>query len=210
MKRIFTTYKYGIGYLLSDELVSFYAFFTMIFAGCSWLFANCNLSDALMLVVIMLGYVANTMLLSWFKGNTEGTRQEVACSICYTVIFVGLFIVGCIINVKIHIIMMAIILAVTAICIWIREYALPILFQSIALCAPIVIFIICFTQIDGIPLFLKIMLPIVYAFCTPFIAYYEDCAAAQNIFELAYDNTWSPEFDERMRKLDNSDKDIVV
>lgn len=210
MKKIFAAWNYGCSYLFSDELVSFYVFFTMIFAGCSWLFAYQELSVAIPLTIVMLGYVANTMLFSWLKGNAEGTRREKIFSICYVTVFAILFTIGSVVNVIIHVIMMAIILLVTAVCIWIREYQLPVLFQSIALCTPIIALAICFAEIPWLPTVFKIIIPVIYAICSPLIAYYEDNAAAQNIFELAYEITWSKEYEERMKNIEKSKKDIVV
>ena len=211
MKKILSAWKYGYSYLFGDDLVSFYSFFTMIFAGCAWLFSYQDLSVAIPLTIVMLGYIANTVLFSWLKGNTEGTRREKIFSICYIVVFALLFIIGSIINVIIHFVMMVIIILVTVTCVFNREYDFPAWSQGISLCVPIILFAIYFAQIPWLPVVLKICIPVIYAICSPLIAYYEDCAAAQNIFELAYVITWSKEYEERMKKFEKSmKKEIVV
>ena len=212
MKKIFTTWKCGLVYLFSDDLVSFYVFFTMIFAGCAWLFSFCELSLAIRLSVIMLGYVANVTLMSWLKGNAEGTWLELVFGICYIAIFATLFVIGCIINVKIHCIMLAIILGVTAICVWIREIQLPVFFQSVALSTPIIVFAICLAKIPWLPLVFKIIIPVIYMFCSPFIAYYEDSAVAQNIFELSYeyDVIWSRKYKKQKKAIKNSNEEETI
>lgn len=182
----------------------------MILAGCAWLFSFCELSVAIPLTIVLLGYIVNTVVFSWLKGMQEGTRLEVVFSICYTAVFAILLVIGCIINIKIHLIMMAIILVVTAICVWIRNWVASEFLQIFALTTPIVVFVYFLAYVPWLATIFKVIIPIIYILFVPFISYYEDCSAAQNIFELVYDNTWSPEYEKSMRELDNSDKDIVV
>ena len=208
MKRIYENWLVGWAYLFGDEHVSFYVFFTSIFAGCAWLYSHCKLSVSIPLSIVMCCYIVNIMIFSWLKGNAEGTRLEVIFSICYAIIFLTLLIIGLIINWKIHLIMMAIILAITAIAIWLRDVGIFTFLQGVIFSGLITIMSLWFAKIPTIPWVFHIIVPIVYLTLVPFIAYYEDSSGAQNIFELAFENTWDPEFEKRMRELDS--KNIVV
>lgn len=204
MKLIYEKWLTGWLYILGDDIVSFGVFFTSIFMGCAWMYNYCELSTAVLLSIVMLGYVVNAIIFSWLKGNAEGTRLEVVFSFCYLAVFITLIVIGLIINWKIHLSMMAIVLLLTAISVWLSETQLPAAFV-------IWLFILStvwIVKISGLPLFFKIIIPTVYLLLIPFIAYYEDCSAAQNIFELAYDNSWDPEYEKRMREQNS--KDIVV
>lgn len=46
-----------------------------------------------------------------------------------------------------------------------------------------------------------LFIPLLYLFFSPLIAYFEDDSAASNIFELAYDVTWSKEYEEYCKKI---------
>ncbi len=208
MKKICTAYKLGAGYLLSDEnTISFYVFFAMIFSGCAYFFYSCEFATAIPLTIVMLGYVVNVILFSWLKGNMEGTRLEKVFGICYAVVFAILFVIGSIINFRAHIIIMTIILATTFIAAFFEEYIALDFLRGLMLVLPFftLIFSIAYTSL---PIVLKFIIPLVYTMCAPFIAYYEDNAAAQNIFELAFEYTWDAEYEKRMRELNS--KDIVV
>lgn len=208
MKKILSAYKLGAGYLLSDDdLVSFYVFFALCFSACAWLFSACELATAIPLSIVMIGYVVDVVLFSWLKGNAEGTRLEKVFGICYVVVFAILFISGCTISFREHIIIMSIILVMTLAAVAFREYIVVQFLQAIMLLLPflVLVFSIAYTSL---PIVLKFIIPLVYTMCAPFIAYYEDSSAAQNIFELAYEYTWSPKYEKTMRELDS--KDIVV
>lgn len=105
---------------------------------------------------------------------------------------------------------MAIILGVTFLAFIVRKYLLGAFLQCVFGVAPIIILTYFIAKLPQIHMLVKNTMIIVYVFCVPFIADYEDSSAAQNIFELAYVNTWDYEFEKRMRKLQNSDKDKVV
>ena len=175
MKNLVNNWKAGLVYLFTDDLISFYAFFTIIFSECAYLrFFTTQKME--LFTIILIGYI----------GYWEGTWLEVVFTILYSIVFVILFIIGCCINVKISIILTIIPLIITAILIKIREYSCSILAQFIVVGGPIIVFI-SITMKPPLPIVLKIIILILYLICVPFISYIEDRTAACNIFELAFD-----------------------
>lgn len=161
----------------------------------------------------------------WFKGEWEGERKEVLFAVLYVAIFGILFVIGCFINLKMNIIMTVILLATTAVNIAIREWQscasfgksrkdneivyvfkmflkklIYTLSQALVLGGPFVAFAVCLEQISDLHVALKVIIPITYSLCIPLIAYYEDSSSALNIFELAYDVTWSKRYEEEVKK----------
>ena len=214
MKDLFESWMDGLGCLIDDDLISFYTFFTLVLAEISYLFAFQPLSVAMPLAIIFFGYMLNVVVCAIVKGNFEGTKIEKICSIVYVLVFVALFIIGCIINWKITLICTIILFAITALWIAIRDHqdsvyaykgqttreklALKInslfrnkvfwlLSQIIVIGAPFIAFIVMFANISAIPTVLKIIIPIVYVILAPVIAFFEDASACCTIFELAYE-----------------------
>ena len=211
MKKLIGEWKRGVGYFFGDELISFYTFFTLIFAECAYLWAFQEKPLSIPFTAILLGYVLNVIVCAWYKGSHEGTIIEVVFTIIYDVTFVVLFVVGCFINMKIAITMTAIPLSITALWLGIREFQVcafygfskPVMLISklfsnkifnicmhiLVIGVPLAAFTICLAQISTLDVAWKIIIPIVYAFCIPLIALYEDYSAGLNIFELAYEIT---------------------
>ena len=185
MKNLVNNWKAGLVYLFTDDLISFYSFFTIIFSECAYLrfFTNQKME---LFTIILIGYIVNVIVCAFFKGYWEGTWLEVVFTSLYSIVFVILFIIGCCINVKISIILTIIPLIITAILIKIREYSCSILAQFIVVGGPIIVFI-SITMKPPLPIVLKIIILILYLICVPFISYIEDRTAACNIFELAFD-----------------------
>lgn len=233
MKRLIEVCFSGIQYIIGDDLISFYAFFTTLFAECSYLWAFHPTSIAIPFTIIFIGYIVNVIVMGWLKGTWEGERIEVAFSVLYAVIAVGIFVAGCVVHVKMNICLTLIALAVTGLSIAIREeqdtvwldmgytklhkigYFINSIFrnkvswlisQIIVIGAPYVTFVVFFAMIPAVPIALKIIIPIVYFILIPFIAYLEDEIGANNIFEIAYEIYWSKE-DEERRKMQN--KNII-
>lgn len=223
MKDLFESWMDGLGCLIDDDLISFYTFFTLVLAEISYLFAFQPLEVAKPLSLIFFGYMLNVIICAVVKGNFEGTKLELICSIVYVLVFVALFIIGCIINWKITLICTIILFGITALWIAIRDHqdsvyaykgqttreklALKInsLFrnkvfwivsQIIVIGAPFIAFIVMFANISFIPTALKIIIPIVYVILAPVIAFFEDASACCTIFELAYEISWSKDKEE--------------
>lgn len=200
MKNLINNWLSGLSYLLSDDLISFYTFFTIIFAECVYLRIFYTASIVVPFTIILLGYIVNVIVCALFKDAFERTRIGVVFTIVYLVVFATLFIIGCFINVKIAIITTVIPLIITAIAINIREcYGTTGLAQLIVVGGPVIVFTISILMLSTLPSILKIIIPVLYVICAPFISYIEDEIAALNIFELAFDITWSRAL-EKLRK----------
>ena len=212
MKNLIESWIDGLSYLITDDLISFYTFFTVILAECSYLWGFHEVSVAIPITVILLGYMLNVIVFSFLKGCSEGTKLEKLFSILYVIVFVMLFIVGCIFNWCICIITTVILLAITALWIAIRniqdtfiylpkispklDYLISVVnkflyvaSQIIIIGGPFVVFTIFFAKLTFIPTLLKVIIPTLYLVLCPFIAYFEDDLATCNVFELAYDVT---------------------
>ena len=209
MKKLIGEWKRGVGYFFQDELISFYTFFTVILAECSYLWAFHEETWAFCLTAILLGYVFNVIVCAWLKGACEGTKLEVAFTLYYSFAFVMMFAAGCLFNVKMAIILTVIPFSITALWIGIREFQVcafygfskPVMLikkvfnnKIFNVCMHILIvgvplgaFTICLVQIPTLDVAWKIIIPIVYAFCIPLFSLYEDSSAGLNIFELAYE-----------------------
>ena len=214
MKDLFESWMDGVGILIEDDLISYYTFFTVILAEISYFLAFQPLSEAIPLAIIFFGYMLNVIVCSIVKGNFEGTKIEKICSIVYVLIFVVLFVIGCIINWKMTLVCTIILFAITALWIAIRDHqdsvyayqgittkdrialAINSLFrnkifwvvsQIIVIGAPFIAFIVMFANISFVPIALKIIIPALYLVIAPYIAYFEDASACCTIFELAYE-----------------------
>lgn len=213
----------GVSYLFGDAVISFYTFFTLIFAECAYLWTFQEKSLAIPFSVILLGYVLNVCVWALFKGWHEGERKELVFTIIYVADFVVLFAIGCFINFWLSVILTIIPFAITALWIAIREFQICIfvgphpkivmliskLFmnkifhlvsQLIVVGVPFVVFVVFLAQIPTLHTALKIIISVLYFICIPLIAYYEDDTAALNIYELAYEVTWSRHYEEYVRK----------
>ena len=214
----------GLSFLITDDLISFYTFFTVIFAECAYLWAFYEEAVAIQFTVILLGYVLNVIVGAVLKSWHEGERKEVYCAILYVLIFAVLFAIGCFFNVLLSITMTAIPFVITLIWINVRVFqdtifvgynskivtllsnlfankAFWLFSQIVVLGGPFIAFAVCLAQIPTLATIWKIVIPIVYAICIPFIAYFEDDMATCNIFELVYDISWSKEQEEHEKRI---------
>ena len=233
MKKLIENWNNGLHYLITDDLISFYTFFTIILAECSYLLSFHEFADAIPITIILLGYMLNVIVFARLKGNAEGTKLELVFSILYVTVFVTLFVIGCFFNLAISITTTAILLGVTALWIVIRNhqdtfYYLPdglpkitylinnlfgnkifwILSQIVIIGGPFIVFVIFCTKIPFLPIVLKVIIPLLYLSLSPLIANYEDDSAALNVFELAYDITWSKEYEDYCKRIEKMKEDI--
>lgn len=228
MKRLFESWKdIAIGYLISDDLISFYTFFTVIFAECAYLWAFQTTGVAIGLTIVLLAYIVNVLVFAWLKGDYEGTKQELTIARLYVISFCVIFIIGCFISFWLNIMLTAIPFVITFWWIVIRDYqdtnyvgfggivgvigklfnnkVFWIISQIIVIGLPYVAFTRMLVLIPYIPLVLKIVISIVYLICAPFIALLEDEILAQNIFEIAYDIYYDEEYEKYMKELHSKD-----
>lgn len=233
MKNLIENWNNGLHYLITDDLISFYTFFTIILAECSYLLGFYEFADAIPITIILLGYMLNVIVFARLKGNAEGTKLELVFSILYVTVFVTLFVIGCFFNLAISITTTAILFGVTALWIVIRNhqdtfYYLPdglpkitylinnlfgnkifwILSQIVIIGGPFIVFVIFCTKIPFLPIVLKVIIPLLYLSLSPLIANYEDDSAALNVFELAYAITWSKEYEEYCKRIEKMEEDI--
>lgn len=192
MKGLLQKWKMGISYLCADDLISFYVFFTIIFAECAYVRSSCPEDVANMFTIILLGYVGNVLLCSWGKGVCEIKEGQLAMSICYVMLTVGLFVLGCIIDVKMNIALFAVPVVVTAVCVLLRYFygsmsnkMLEDILQVATVIVPWMVFMVTITLIPEIPTAAQVLILAAHMICAPFMAYLEDNLACQNIFELA-------------------------
>ena len=122
MKNLIENWNNGLHYLITDDLISFYTFFTIILAECSYLLGFYEFADAIPITIILLGYMLNVIVFARLKGNAEGTKLELVFSILYVTVFVTLFVIGCFFNLAISITTTAILFGVTALWIVIRYH----------------------------------------------------------------------------------------
>lgn len=226
MRDILETWQEGISYLLGDDLISFYTFFTVIFAECAYLWAFEITSTAIWLTIVLLAHVVNVMVFSWLKGFYEGMKQEVLVSRFYIINFAVLVIIGCIINFWLNIMLTAIAVVITFWWIVIRDFQdscyvgynriitmisklfynkiFWIFSQIVVIGLPFVAFAWFLALIPTLPLLFKVIIPTLYFIFIPFISCIEDEFAACNIFEIAYEITWDETFEEM--KIDKNNK----
>ena len=223
MKKFFENWKsVAINYLIEDDLISFYTFFTVIFAECAYLWAFQSKFIAVGLTIVLLGYIANVVVFAWFKGCHEGSKAELAIARLYIVGFAIIFIIGCFINFWLNLVLTAIAFGVTFLWINIRTFqdtqlmgyrgivgvisklfnngVFWLISQIIVIGLPFAVFSWMLVLIPGLPLALKIIIPIVYFVIAPFIAFLEDEMVAENIFEIAYDIWYDEEYDRMMKQ----------
>ena len=195
MKKIYETWRCGWEYLFSDELSTYYTFFTVLLAECALLWCHEEKIVAFLFTLILIGCIFNVIICAALKG----VKEKLWVSILYISVFVILFVLGCIIDPIISIIMIVGPFIVTFFSILILEelYSCPSsgtgiesIIMLVIHAAPYIAFVIFLAQISVLPILFKVIIPIVYFICIPFIPIYEDIAVTNNIFELAYENDW--------------------
>lgn len=220
MKKLFGKWFTGVNYILYDNMISFYVFFTAALTQCAVLWAFYPKTIAIQFTIILVGYILNVLLFGRLKRFHEGTRSEVASSIIYVIVFLALFIIGCFFNWLISIATTSILLAITALWIGIRKqqnfiyagedfpkilYVINSIFgnkifwvlsQIVVILGPIIAFSICFAMIPVLSIEVKILVVAAYCIVIPFIAYIEDILYACNVFEIAFDITWRRKYED--------------
>lgn len=221
MKKIYSFAKYCIWLLLAEENVSFYLYFTVALAEIAFLWGFFT-SIAIPFTVLLGLSILNIIFCGLGKGCREGEKEELIFARAYTVIFALIIIVGFFFNWLANIILFGSALLITFLGIITRQFQaygnlgydcikkwkkffkvlnklVLIVSQIILLVGPFVLFVVA-VSLTNLPIWLKIVCPIVYAVLIPFIANFEDEFPTCNIFELAYDVTW----DEEMQAVSES------
>ena len=123
MRKLFQTWKSYFDYLIEEDvIISYYTFFTVIFAECAYLWAFHAKLVPIGLTVVLFAYIVNAIVFSCLKNIYEGERQELIMARLYVVCFIVIFIVGCIINFWLNVILTAIPVVITYLWIGLREF----------------------------------------------------------------------------------------
>ena len=121
MKSLVECWLTGIEYLITDDLISFYAFFTTILAEIAFIWASA-FENAFAFSVILMLCILNVIVCSFYKGEYEGCKQERLVARIYVIIFAIMFLIGLFIKPLVAIILFAIPIAVTALWVGIRSF----------------------------------------------------------------------------------------
>lgn len=122
MKHLISTWKKGWQLLYSDEQISFYTFFTIIFAESSYFWDSQPVTISIPFNAVLMGYIINVLLSALGKALYKKTKKEVLITIIYLLTFIILFMIGCFVNIFISIIITIIPFGMTALWIRFREY----------------------------------------------------------------------------------------
>jgi len=222
MRDFWDNWYEGLVYLFTDDLISFYAYITTVLAEIAFLWGFFP-EIAIPFTFLLSLSIVNLIVCSGLKGMFEGNKLELIGARSYVIIFGILFIVGFFFNWLANIILFIIPLIVTFLWIQIR------VFQCTAFCGKFPKVIMFFAKIfrnkifwlislifvigapfallvagiclTGLPGWIKMLMVAIYAIFIPFIPYAEDNLGASNVFEIAYDITWSKEYEEEMKKF---------
>lgn len=211
MSDIFDNWLDGLSILITDDMISFYTFFTVIFAEISYLWAFMQVKNIIPITIILFGYVLNVVIAAALRGYCflSATLEKI-CQIVYVLVFIILFVVGCFFNWIAMLITTVILFSITALWIGIREHqdsvyvgyeaslvnfintlfrnkVFWLLSQIIVIGGPFIAFTIFCANIPNLPIFLKILFPLIHLILSPLIAYFEDDSATCTIFELAFE-----------------------
>lgn len=222
MKKFFENWKgIAINYLIEDDLISFYTFFTVIFAECAYLWAFQPKFVSIGLTIVLLACIANVLVFAWLKGLYEGSKAELTVARLYIAGFAIIFIIGCFISFWLNIILISIPFVITFWWVVIRDFqdtnyvgfrgivgvigklfnnkVFWVISQIIVLGVPFFAFTWMLLLIPGFPIALKVIIPILYFIVAPFIALLEDEILAQNIFEIALDILYDEKYEKLMK-----------
>ena len=200
----------GWAYLLSDDLVSYYSYFTAIFAEIAILLGF-GVENVLIYTILLAGCIVNVLLTAFLKGCwfAETEKRQRTLGIVYAIVFAILFIIGCGVDLNNAPILFAIPLVWTAFANWLRGYqnsafgfgfservykisafiqkpVVLVLSQILLMGLPIIALGYGVSLID-MGLGYKIAITVLSIILAPLWAYVEDTWATQNIFELVYE-----------------------
>ena len=200
----------GLECLLSDDLISYYSYFTATFAEIALLWGF-GVENVLLYTILLLGCVVNVLITAFLKGCwfMETQKRQTAVGHLYALAFLILFIIGMWSDLDNAPVLFVIPLVWAGFAIWLRGYqnsAFGFGFSdrvykiSAFIQKPVVLF---FSQIllMGLPITVlgyglaqidmaigyKIAITVLSIILAPLWAYIEDTWATQNIFELVYE-----------------------
>lgn len=208
MSWLYESWTTGVGYLISDDLISYFIFTTTAIAEALFFWAF-GYETALAFTLILYGCVMNVYVNSFWGGYVAGCNEKLRI-VTYWLVYLILFVLGCFVNFAITVAVFAILFGVTGLWINLHQfqicafgagfpkfiYKIANLFENQIFYILSVVFIIgipiavviVFLALTDLSVGLKIMLSVLYIAICPLIAYYEDTAATMSIFELGYED----------------------
>ena len=206
MKNLLKPWTWGIEYILYDDLISYYAFFSAILAEITFLWAF-QYDFAKIFTILLSICIVNVIFAAWSYGH-DGNLPERVTHLIFCGVFVVAFVIGCFYSILASIALFVIPFAFVPLWMFINGFLISIpcgyseehirvkifklfnaqkivygLVQFVKVVGPVIIIAIFLFQ-TPIALGLKIALPLFYLFLAPAIAYMEDSLATLNIFEL--------------------------
>lgn len=223
MKRLIDTWMIGVEGLIQGVSVSFYTFFTIVFAEIiySWFFLR---EKALLLTFVLIGYLLAICAFGYFKKIWTGTRKELILARLFLVMVAIVFAAGCFVDWLINIIFFVIPVGVAAVMVLIRDLQtmrfvasenkmvrfLCYVFDSSLIWLVAEVFVMAVPiaclwyvlSLIGLDSSVIVFIMAAYACIIPLIAWLEEEFVSDNIFELAYDVLWTEEFEKEISELE--------
>ena len=217
----------GIEYLFTENVISFYTFIYTVFAEIAFLWAF-GFKTALPFTIILIAAVLNIVVSAFLKMAVECTKPELYVARAYAIAFVVIFVIGLFVNVLTNIVLFAIPLVITWLFVQMREFQITsylgkfpkiimiiskifhnkvfwVTSQIVVVVLPVGL-LISFLCLTSLPIVLKIIVSILSVLLIPLLVSYEDATASQTIFEMAYDVTWSEEYEKFSKQIDEKMK----
>ena len=188
---MFESWKRGWAYLFGDDLVSYYAFFTVIFVEIAFIWGGILDINLTLYTILLIACILNVLITAFLKGSwiCENVLLKRIVSITYVLIYITLLVVGCLNNVKITCVLFGVPLVFAGIFTILRGNDLFYLLQFIMIVVPILTFAYFLLKVEMFWGFKAIAFT-VFTLLLPIWAEIEDSWATQNIFELAYEVDW--------------------
>lgn len=161
-------YFAGLGFLVFDELSSFYRWITSILAMIISLWVY-NVDDALPFSILLFFAITNIIVCAWWKGEVEDTKKEELQTKVYVINFILLLVIGCIINFTLMAIIVGVLIVLAIIYFVSNNFRIMsdnifyifwgIVFGLILPLGGLIYFIFQTT----IPMYLKVLISVIYA-----------------------------------------------
>lgn len=200
-------YFVGLGLLVFDEPSSFYRWITSILAMIISLWVY-NVDDALPFSILLFFAITNIIVCAWWKGEVEDTKKEELQTKVYVINFILLLVIGCIINFTLMAIIVGVLIVLAVIYFVSNNFRimsdnifyiiLGIIFGIILPLGGLIYFIFQTT----IPMYLKVLISVIYILITPLFSYLEDNLCACTVYELAECN-YDSEFEEMLKEIED-------
>ena len=213
----------GLDFVIYEDLISFYAYFSTVFAEIAILWAFFP-TVSLTFTILLLSCVMTVLVCSFYKGRYMGEMTELFIAIEYVFALAVIFINGLVINWLFALILFTLPFIVSAIWVAIRrlqnielteDEPKIIIFihdmfensiiwtisQIILIGVPFLVFSWAVAQ-NRLPSGTTFVLIMMFIFFIPITSYLEDELGAQNVFEIAYAVYWDKEYEEEKQRFE--------